>query len=88
MKLLHSQALDSYCQEFPGGLVVRILGFHYRGLGSIPGRGTEIPQAARRSPPQKKKKKKMATANVENFNQKSQLCIDASATTKSHKLFK
>ena len=31
--------------EFPGGLVVRILGFHCCGLGSIPGRGTEIPQA-------------------------------------------
>ena len=29
---------------FPGGLVVRIQHFH--GPGSIPGRGTEIPQAA------------------------------------------
>ena len=27
---------------FPGGLVVRILSFHCCGLGSIPGRGTEI----------------------------------------------
>ena len=30
--------------EFPGGLVVRIPGFHCHGLGSIPGWGTEIPQ--------------------------------------------
>ena len=29
-------------REFPGGLVVRSLGFHYCGLGSIPGQGTEI----------------------------------------------
>ena len=28
--------------EFPGGLVVRILGFHCCGPGSVPGRGTEI----------------------------------------------
>ena len=32
-------------REFPGGLVVRILGFHCHGPGSIPGQGTEIPQA-------------------------------------------
>ena len=32
--------------EFPGGLVVRIPGFHCCGLGSIPGQGTEILQAA------------------------------------------
>ena len=29
-------------QGVPGGLVVRSLGFHYCGLGSIPGQGTEI----------------------------------------------
>ena len=29
--------------EFPGGLVVKILGFHYHGPGSIPGQGTENP---------------------------------------------
>ena len=40
--------------EFPGGLVVRIPGFHCRDLGSIPGQGTEIVQAARRG--QKKEK--------------------------------
>ena len=32
-------------EEFPGDLVVRILGFHCCGLGSTPGGGTEIPQA-------------------------------------------
>ena len=32
--------------EFPGGPVVRIWCFHCRGPGSIPDRGTEIPQAA------------------------------------------
>ena len=33
--------------EFPGGLVVKIPGFHCHSLGSVPGRGTEILQAAR-----------------------------------------
>ena len=32
-------------REFPGGLVVRIPGFHCRGLVSIPDWGTETPQA-------------------------------------------
>ena len=31
--------MKSYSGEFPGGLVVRILGFQCRGPGSIPGRG-------------------------------------------------
>ena len=31
--------------EFPGGLVVRILGFHCCDPGSVPGWGTEIWQA-------------------------------------------
>ena len=35
-------------REFPGGPVVRTRPFHCRGLGSIPGQGTEIPQATRR----------------------------------------
>ena len=39
--------------EFPGDLVLRIPQFHCHGLGSIPGRGTEIPRAAC-PPPQKK----------------------------------
>ena len=30
---------------FPGGLVIRILGFHYSGLDSISGQGTGTPQA-------------------------------------------
>ena len=33
-------------REYPGGLVVRILGFHCHDLGSTPSQGTEIPQAA------------------------------------------
>ena len=28
--------------DFPGGLVIRILGFHCLGPGSVPGQGTEI----------------------------------------------
>ena len=43
--------------EFPGGLVVRILGFHCHGLGSIPGQGTEIPQATWCGQKKRKKKK-------------------------------
>ena len=34
---------NSLKREFPGGLVVRIPGFYYYGLGSIPVEGTEIP---------------------------------------------
>ena len=30
--------------KFPGGIVVRILGFHCHGLGSVPGQGPEISQ--------------------------------------------
>ena len=41
-------------REFLGGLVVRILGFHYHGPGSIPGWETEILQAVQHS---KKKRK-------------------------------
>ena len=33
--------------EFPGGLVVRIPGFHCCGQGSVPGQGTEILQGSR-----------------------------------------
>ena len=33
-------------REFPGSPVVRTRCFHCRGLGSIPGWGTKIPQAA------------------------------------------
>ena len=38
-----------YMKEFPGGLVVMILGFHCHGLGSVPRWGTEIPQAVQHS---------------------------------------
>ena len=43
-------------REFPGGLVVRILGFHYCGPDSIPGQGTEILQAVWHGQTKKKQK--------------------------------
>ena len=43
--------------EFPGSPVVRTRCFHCHGLGSIPGRGTKIPQAAQHNQKKKKKKK-------------------------------
>ena len=46
--------------EFPGSLVVRILCFHCRGLGLIPGWGTEIPQAVQCG----QRKKKNAAVNI------------------------
>ena len=36
---------NKHNQDFPGGLVVGILGFHCCSPGSIPGWGTEILQA-------------------------------------------
>ena len=48
--LLNWKSGESSCREqittleFPGGLQVRILGFHCHSPGSIPGQGTEIPQ--------------------------------------------
>ena len=36
-------------REFPGGLMVRIPGFHCHGPGSVPGWGTEIPCAMQHS---------------------------------------
>ena len=42
----------------PDGLVVRILGFHCHGLGSIPGGGTGIPQALCCAQNKKKDKRK------------------------------
>ena len=41
--------------EFPGGLVVRILGFHCRGLGSASDWRTEILQAMKYGGKKKKK---------------------------------
>ena len=52
-------------REFPGGLVVRILGFHCHGLGSIPSQRTEILQAMRRG--QKKKRKICKKVDLEHF---------------------
>ena len=40
--------------EFPGDLVVRILGIHCHCSGSIPGQGTEIGQTAVVNPKKKK----------------------------------
>ena len=48
----HSKMLKTW--EFLGNLVVRILGFHCHGQGSVPGWGTRPPQAMQCS--QKKKK--------------------------------
>ena len=45
-------------REVPGGLVVRIPGFHCRSRGSVPGQGTEIPQASRHSQNKNQKTKK------------------------------
>ena len=45
-------------REFPGCLVVRILGFHGCGLGSIPDWGTEISKAVWCGKKKKKKKTK------------------------------
>ena len=36
-------------RDFPGGLMVKTRCFHCRGAGSIPGRETKSPRAARRS---------------------------------------
>ena len=44
--------------EFPGGLVVRIQGFHCCGPGSIPGQETKIPQVAAFGKKKKKKKER------------------------------
>ena len=48
MDLLCDFLKYTYFGEFPGGLVVRIPGFHCHGPGSLPGQGTEIPQAVQR----------------------------------------
>ena len=40
---LNNNIVIPYNREFPGGLVFRIPGLHYCGLGSVPGWGTEIP---------------------------------------------
>ena len=55
--------------EFLGGLVSRIPGSHCRGPGSIPGRGTEIPQAVQRG---KKKKKIIMDLEIIILSEESQ----------------
>ena len=45
-------------REFPGGLVVRIWCFHCWGPGSIPGRGTEIPQVMHRKRRKERKRRR------------------------------
>ena len=55
MNSLMVTGLKSLTREFPGGLVITILGFHCRGPGSVPGWGTEISWAKWCG---KKKKKK------------------------------
>ena len=55
---IHLESTDNTknFREFPGGLVVRILGFHSWDQGSVPGQGTEIPQALQQHllPPKRK----------------------------------
>ena len=46
------------CWEFPGGLALRVPGFHCHGLGSIPSQGTEILKIMLISQEKKKKKRK------------------------------
>ena len=46
--------------EFPGGPVVGTWSFHYRGLDSVSGRGTKIPQATEHGKKKKNKKKTQA----------------------------
>ena len=60
---------DSGLMKFPGGLMVRILGFHCSGQGSVRGGGTEIVQAKIRKEDKEwkknnsiKKKKKVGLA--------------------------
>ena len=58
-------------REFLGGLVVRILGFHYHGPGSIPGWETEILQAVQHS--KKKEKTKKREGQIMTFPDKQKL---------------
>ena len=60
--------------EFPSGLVIRILGFHCRGLDSIPGQRSEIPEASQSD--QKKKsrssKRYLCTPTCSNITHNNQ----------------
>ena len=59
--------------EFPGDLVVRILGIHCHCSGSIPGQGTEIGQTAVVHPKKKKSKQYVILLGVTHFPPKN-LC--------------
>ena len=48
------RVLQGY-KDFSGGTVIRTLNFHWRGMGSIPGQATKIPQATQQN--QRKKEK-------------------------------
>ena len=58
-------------REFPGDLVVRILGFHCRGLGSVLAQGTEILQAVWCG--QKKKKRERIKKKKRMYGNKGRL---------------
>lgn len=51
-----TNTIKKYLKEFPGGLIVRIPGFHSCGPGSIPAQETEIPHSVH--PPKKRRKEK------------------------------
>ena len=41
---MYRERFKKLAWEFPGGPVIRTWYFHCRGLGSIPGQGTKVPQ--------------------------------------------
>ena len=53
--------------------MVGILGCHCHGPGSVPGRGTEIPQAMQRS--QKKKERKKGREGGRKEGRKEDICV-------------
>lgn len=57
--------LKNKTREFPSDLLVRTRCFHSQSQVLIPGRGTEIPQAARRSQKRKKPFPKKAKQNLQ-----------------------
>ena len=52
-------ATEKENRDFPGGLVVRILGFHCYGPVSVPGQGTELLQATWCSQKEKEREKNL-----------------------------
>lgn len=51
--------------EFPGGLVVKIMGFHCHGTGSIPGWESKVQQAVQRGQNKTTHKKQKNTLVLE-----------------------